>query len=161
MSTLAKKLKNLKDYRTTIDPKTKEKVAFVSVLIMDAFSSSPQKAYAEIFREEISRLRKNPRSFIENVLAFEKKHAIKYKDENALKASIEKLVTFLKTCDSLPEFSYSEELHQAANEYCYFIRSSKYQNFYEEDEELFNIRLPKSKYISSTSTFIHLSHCTL
>jgi len=128
-------------YQEMIHPKTKEKIAFISVFLIDSFSAAPKRPFTVVMREEFNKLRKNPKSFLEDLKNFEKIHKYKYSDEANFKQCVEKVEKYLKVSESLPELSYSQELHEAANEYCYFIRSSRNHHYYEEEEELLKIRL--------------------
>ena len=123
------------------NPKTKQKITFVSVFVIDSFSPSPKKPYIELFKEEITRLRKNPKSYLDDLKNFENKNKHKYEDDAKLKGSVQKVESFLKLAESLPELVYNQELHDAAYEYCYFIKNARNQKFYEEEDELLKIRL--------------------
>ena len=128
-------------YEEREHPKTKQKIAFVSVFVIDDFSAAPKKPYVELFKEEVTRLRKNPKSYSDDLKNFLSKYSHKYSDEGKLKASVEKLESFFKTAEALPELVYNQELHDAANEYCYFIKNARNQKFYEEEDEFLKLRL--------------------
>lgn len=141
-------------YEESEHPKTKQKIAFVSIFVIDSFSAAPKKPYVELFKEEITRLRKNPKSFSDDLNKFLNKFSHKYADQEKLKASVEKVENFLKTAETLPELIYTQELHDAANEYCYFIKNSRNQKFYEEEDELLKLRL--DHYIENYRHFAEL-----
>lgn len=128
-------------YEEREHPKTKKKIAFVSVFVIDAFSAAPKKPYVELFKEQFSRLRKNPKSYLDDLKNYLNKNKHQYDDEAKLKASVDKLESFLKTAEALPELVYNQELHDVANEYCFFIKNARNQKFYEEEDELLKMRL--------------------
>lgn len=141
-------------YEERENPKTKEKTAFISIILMDSFSALPQVPYLDQLKDEVARLRKDPKSFVDDVNKFSEKHSFKYSDSEKFKSSVEKVAQFLKSCDYLPDFKYNQNLHDAAHEYCHFIKTSKNQSFYEEEEELLRIRL--SHYIENTTHAVEL-----
>jgi len=128
-------------YEERENPKTKKIIAFVSIFVIDSFSAAPKKPFIELFKEEVTRLRKNPKSYLDDLKNYTNKFSHKHADEAKFKASVQKLQSYLKTAESLPELVYNQELHDAANEYCYFIKNSRNQKFYEEEDELLKLRL--------------------
>lgn len=139
---LNKKIENIGvAYEEKEHPKTKQKIAFVSVFVIDSYSAAPKKPYVELFKEEVTRLRKNPKSYLDDLRNFINKYKHRYEDAEKLKTSFEKVESFLNSAETLPDLVYNQELHDAANEYCYFIKNARNQKFYEEDDEHLKIRL--------------------
>ena len=142
-------------YEEVLNTKTKEKEGLVSIILVDQFKSAPKKSFIQIFKDEMTRLRKTPKTFIEEIEKFKERHSYKFKDDEVrFNTALEKLISYLKVCDGLPELTYNEDLHSAAYEYCYYINTPKNKKFFVEDEELLKIRL--NHYIDGYKHFSEL-----
>jgi len=56
-------------YEENVHSKTNQKIAFASVFLIDDFSAAPKRPYLDVLKEEFSNLRKNPRSFLDDLHA--------------------------------------------------------------------------------------------
>lgn len=104
-------------------------------------SESWEVQLKDLFKEELKRLRKNPRDFIPEIQQMKKTYT-NINRYSGLKDNIDDILVFLNQATPLPEIELDTQLSLACNEYIDFLIDTKNCfNYYAEEDDLLRLRL--------------------